>query len=538
MRMLGYHVQHSNPPEPQHNRLTVAHAQQLWNEWEIQCLVLVSFSLQVFLFFAGFRKRYRNRVLNMLLWLAYLLADTVAVFVLGRLTRVGGDDPLVLFWAPFMLLHLGGQETITAFSMEDCALWERHLLNLTTQVALAIYVVGKQWQGNKQLVAPMVLIFVSGTAKYVERIWILGRAGSWAPGSRPWGQRERRRWKVLPYTHQFIRPLFFSEKKSEFNIQERAINLFSRSMQFLMNLTPKRTSHWPYMEGKRGGCSPRIVLSIRKRLRPAPESIMEWSGKLQQFNLVDDTIQEGNARMGIKQHHNTTTKHVAVSLEVKKAFLEKLCEIATGPDSLERLAFTRFRAEELPTRHKLQPSSVLSATQQAVSDICKGMDLVSSALLWHLVTDIFLVSEDEAPSNSKFRTCSQHLSNYIMHLVSQCDLLLDTDGRELISAFIRNVKVLNLNNNRTTDKTIFIRRALCRDVEYEQIRSHDLFRRMDTVISEFLKSKVDPWEMTAMVWVEMLCYIACNCDHGFHTKQLSAGGEFLTHAKMLVFFLV
>lgn len=159
--------------------------QQLWNEWEIQCLVLVSFFLQVFLlFFAGFRKRHRSRVLSLLLWLAYLSADTVAVFILGRLTRVGGDDSLVLFWALFMLLHLGGQDTMTAFSMEDCALWKRHLLNLATQVALAIYIVGKQWRGNKQLVAPMVLIFISGTAKYMERIWILGRAGSWGPISR------------------------------------------------------------------------------------------------------------------------------------------------------------------------------------------------------------------------------------------------------------------------------------------------------------------------------------------------------------------
>jgi hypothetical protein len=119
--------------------LTVARAQQLWNEREIQCLVLVRFSLQVFLlFFAGFPKRYCFRVLSLLLWLNYLLADTMAVFILGRLTRVLGDDLLLLFWAPFMLLHLRGQETITAFSMEDCALSNRHLLNLTAQSALAI----------------------------------------------------------------------------------------------------------------------------------------------------------------------------------------------------------------------------------------------------------------------------------------------------------------------------------------------------------------------------------------------------------------
>jgi hypothetical protein len=48
----------------------------------------------------------------------------------------------------------------------------------------------------------------------------------------------------------------------------------------------------------------------------------------------------------------------------------------------------------------------------------------------------------------------------------------------------------------------------------------------------------DGWEMMAAVWVEMLCYIARNSDYGFHAKQLTAGGEFLTHAKMVVFLLL
>uniref|UniRef100_A0A0E0QE60 DUF4220 domain-containing protein n=1 Tax=Oryza rufipogon TaxID=4529 RepID=A0A0E0QE60_ORYRU len=98
---------------------------------------------------------------------SYVSADSLAIFVLGHLAlHING---LVLFWAPFMLLHLGGQETITAFSMEDNMLWKRHLLTLATQVGLAAYVVGKQWQGDKQLLAPMVLIFISGTIKYACR---------------------------------------------------------------------------------------------------------------------------------------------------------------------------------------------------------------------------------------------------------------------------------------------------------------------------------------------------------------------------------
>jgi hypothetical protein len=91
-------------------------------------MVLASFVLQAFfLFAAGIRRRNMSPVLRFLLWLAYLSADYVAVFVLGHLS-LEIDDPrhqLVLLWAPVLLLHLGGQETITAFSMQDNELWKR-----------------------------------------------------------------------------------------------------------------------------------------------------------------------------------------------------------------------------------------------------------------------------------------------------------------------------------------------------------------------------------------------------------------------------
>ncbi|OEL31686.1 hypothetical protein BAE44_0007295 [Dichanthelium oligosanthes] len=72
-------------------------------------------------------------------------------------------------WAPFVLIHLGGQDTITAFSKQDNELWRRHLLNLVTQVAVAGYVVGKAPWPDGQLKAAMVLIFLCGCIKYVER---------------------------------------------------------------------------------------------------------------------------------------------------------------------------------------------------------------------------------------------------------------------------------------------------------------------------------------------------------------------------------
>jgi hypothetical protein len=41
---------------------------------------------------------------------------------------------------------------------------------------MAVYLVAKQWRGERKLVAPMVLMFVSGAVKYGERIWSLRAA--------------------------------------------------------------------------------------------------------------------------------------------------------------------------------------------------------------------------------------------------------------------------------------------------------------------------------------------------------------------------
>ncbi|VAH12307.1 unnamed protein product [Triticum turgidum subsp. durum] len=523
--------------------------------------------------------------------------------------------------------------------MEDCALWKRHLLNLTTQVALAIYVMGKQWQGDKQLVAPMVLIFISGTAKYMERIWILGRAGSWGPISRPWGPLCGQRKTLGPR----IRSLFSS------NMEDVAHDLFYRSMNYFMNRTSKKirrtsfdqkerdrlksdvgvnlaykfaetqlsliydfmytkfgslhcvlhrltiliinstalalfvvhhkggkrrseagkyyyrvadvaiskisyillvgavaleissiliwliTSYWPYKVFPRGDHSPRIVVSILKRLRPAQGSNrLEWSGKLQQYNLTDEIIQEEKARkeygwlkwimwhMGIKQQDDATTKHVAISPEVKKVFLDKLRE------NYRRLNLASFRAEWATSS-----SSRFGAAQQEVRGILEGMDLVSSAFLWHFVTDICLL-RDETPS--KLRTCSRHLSNYIVHLVYKCDLMVDAEGRSLFEDYIRLMGKFWKDAN--YDKRDLLLRYRSDRFSQDPVRPAVGKAAKVAFLLNGEAAAADQWEMITMVWLEMLCYIAMNCDHGFHAKQLSAGGEFLTHAKMIMFQLV
>lgn len=42
------------------------------------------------------------------------------------------------------------------------------------------------------------------------------------------------------------------------------------------------------------------------------------------------------------------------------------------------------------------------------------------------------------------------------------------------------------------------------------------------------------WELICNVWVEMLCSAACKCRWENHAKQLTGGGELLTHVWLLM----
>ncbi|XP_052151863.1 uncharacterized protein LOC127770237 [Oryza glaberrima] len=153
----------------------------LGNEWAVQALVLFSFTLQVTLLSLAWIRRHSIAIMpKLVLWVAYQLADSTALFTLGHMaisSRSREEQPLMAFWAPFLILHLGGQDNITAYSFEDNRLWLRHLQTLVVQVMGASYVLYKYMPGKETLVmAAAELIFVVGILKYGERIWALREA--------------------------------------------------------------------------------------------------------------------------------------------------------------------------------------------------------------------------------------------------------------------------------------------------------------------------------------------------------------------------
>lgn len=156
---------------------------ELWRNWDIQMFVMLSLSLQLFLiWFASLRKRVSKQILYVSIWLAYLLADWAAVFAIGLIHYKGCTDEKVAkgtlfsFWAPFLLVHLGGPDTITALTMEDNELWRRHLLQFIAQTVATCNILYHNPPPDPLLWLPVALIFMCGLVKYGERVWSLYHA--------------------------------------------------------------------------------------------------------------------------------------------------------------------------------------------------------------------------------------------------------------------------------------------------------------------------------------------------------------------------
>ncbi|GKV28894.1 hypothetical protein SLEP1_g37882 [Rubroshorea leprosula] len=147
-----------------------------WNEWDVRGMILLSLLLQIILSVLGNRRKYTiNLFTRIVLWFAYLSADWVAIASLGKLSSpCPGSTTNILraFWAPLLILHLGGSDTITAYAYEDSKLWTRHLLILLVKVVLAVYVIFLSWSPSWLSFLTLPLI-IAGIAKYAERILCL-----------------------------------------------------------------------------------------------------------------------------------------------------------------------------------------------------------------------------------------------------------------------------------------------------------------------------------------------------------------------------
>ena len=162
---------------------------KLWDKWNIRSFVLLSLFLQIFLLFtASLRKKTANKWVSFIIWTAYLLADWAARFAVGLVfdseeKYTSGHDKmdddtglLLVLWAPFLLLLVGGQDRITSFAVQDNELWLRNLIWLILQLSTTGFVFIQSIHQNRLWISKLLLF--AGTIKYAQRIAALYLASS------------------------------------------------------------------------------------------------------------------------------------------------------------------------------------------------------------------------------------------------------------------------------------------------------------------------------------------------------------------------
>ncbi|CAM0150386.1 unnamed protein product [Urochloa decumbens] len=156
-------------------------AVQWWQEWQLRILALFSLFLQYFLFMCSLlRKCCIPSWVRFIIWLAYLGSDAIALYALATLFNYPKNTPLgvKVLWAPILLVHLGGQDCMTAYNIEDNELWKRHVLTAISQVTVAVYVFWKSWNSegkSGEYLAAAILLFIAGILKCILKPWDLKR---------------------------------------------------------------------------------------------------------------------------------------------------------------------------------------------------------------------------------------------------------------------------------------------------------------------------------------------------------------------------
>ncbi|KAF8725441.1 hypothetical protein HU200_019963 [Digitaria exilis] len=160
-----------------------------WDKWQLRILVVASLGFQWFLLLAAPLRNYTiPRWFRTCIWLAYIIADALAIYALATLFNrhaKGSCDygakasSLEVLWAPLLLIYLGGREEITAYNIEDNELWTRHTVTLVSQVTIALYAFYESWDNNsndRRLLLSAILLFVIGIISFCEKPWALRRA--------------------------------------------------------------------------------------------------------------------------------------------------------------------------------------------------------------------------------------------------------------------------------------------------------------------------------------------------------------------------
>ncbi|KAJ6741492.1 hypothetical protein OIU85_015667 [Salix viminalis] len=508
-------------------------AVDLWNEWQIRSLMLLSLFLQIFLSIFGKRRKVSaERWYGPSLWIAYLSADWVATFSLGILARSESDSKnwnwIPVFWAPLLLVHLGGPGAITAYSVDRLnKLFLSRLLQLVTHVGVVCYVLFRLW--SKDTITSVVIsLLILGIIKYGERIWVLMRGHEDSNGSQQidFNVRSCNHLDAIKSLHDGY--LLFQALETLLKNLDLVAN--NQKLTYDLVSVKKAKEAFQLVEVELGFKYDRLyykVTMISRRKR--------WSRLMGQHNMI------------------RAQSNKPVSKLLKKYFPGKW-----NVDK-RRKNILAERGDQV-----LRSNGLFYKFGWSVADL----EFTQSLLTWHIATHVCYL--DDSRNNTFEKTqngvkSSRSLSNYMLYLLANCPAMIAIEPSEKRHADTRNHLLLLLRNARnevvkpsipldalsfhkTEVNAFFVKLLENPSTMLKEIGMQEngleksalldgcmlalSLQSLETAVNGWSNGK--KWEMISQVWVEMLMYAATHCRWKEHVHALSQGGELLTHVRVLM----
>ncbi|KAM3198376.1 hypothetical protein ACQJBY_073493 [Aegilops geniculata] len=572
-----------------------------WKEWGIQALVLLSLTLQVaLLMLAEFRRRVDSGAVRFLAWSAYMLADGTAIYVLGHLSAASRspDHELMAFWAPFLLLHLGGQDNITAYAVEDNRLWLRHLQTLAVQVTAAGYVLfytSVVVGGSALLRWAGILMFVVGVVKYAERVWALRCAGS-----NPVGKNyQALQHSAFVFSRNNLEDILDKrpwDTEDCLLMAHRTLGVPKEMIKGLINEAGYGHASYLREEGRLYKVVEMQLSLMHDVLYTKAEVMHTWYGLcIRMLSPVATTV-----AFMLFHRHQHRHQHRAVDVAVTYVLL-----LAARSRVSKRSRMAKWMGREVWWNAMAYSSSIPVSPfiQELVVDyiLSKGGDLrlfshdddslvhfdsrgqaelrrwelyegltwsvEEKILVWHIATNIYIYSmmssseeqehEHEHKRVSHLAEAVQALSNYMLYLLASRPYMLGPTANHnsyievcfgLIARGPRDAAATPYSSPEEVARFLKTYGDTGRNSRYPLLRvdhttQDHLVSMLDkgcelgakiVVSKEVQDDAVGTLELLAQVWVETLCYAGQRCSALFHAKQLSDGGELITVAAILV----
>ncbi|KAL0435200.1 UNVERIFIED_CONTAM: hypothetical protein Sradi_0227900 [Sesamum radiatum] len=571
---------------------------QFLNEWEVRVLILLSLTLQTLLSTLGNRRKYICKIwIRISLWCAYLLADYVAIVSLGIIAKstLNGRqkdvnyplDELKLFWSQFFLLHLGGPDTITAYSLEDNELWLRHLVGLVIQTGLAFYILLVALPGSSWLPVLSILIFVAGLIKYGERLFALFASNSeifgtlWSrsriqPALLP-ALKPEQAFDVVEVELGFVFDELYTKASVVYKAGGIVLRTITLSLTFFALMAfvflcetskyKKRDLVITYMLLVVAICLEIYAVWVlinsdwtenwlSRHERTTYSSLIirwfqrsnkrRWSKKMAQHSLLDLCVRGKSAvRLRNKKFLRKIRKLSWIDNYLEKHWYKTFVNVSP---ELKDLIFSELARvnEHDSTALNRRGSFTLEKYGNLHLDWTQEVEFDQRILLWHIATDICYSMEwgdNEEPNCTERKLMSDHskqISDYMLYLLIACPFMLpigigmirfrDTcaEAKEFLEE--RNVRSCKA----TACKKLLQVNTEVPPTKVKGDRSKSVLFDACKTAKCLLARKEDRWEIISKVWVEMLAHAATHCGGSHHARQLRKGGELLTHVWLLM----